>query len=245
MAAATDHADAAGLTGPTSRLMNELGLYLKIRCQFPDAERLYHRALAIDEASYGPDHPRVATELNNLASLLWATNRLGEAQPLMHRTGDRRGVVRPGPPQRRHPPQQPGALLQATNRLGEAEPLMHRAQAIDETSYGPDHPDVAIRLNNLAMLLKDTNRPAEAEPLDAPAHWRSTRRRTARTTPTSPSDLNNLAQLLQATNRLGEAEPLMRRALAIDEASYGPDHPNVATRPQQPGATVAGHEPAG
>jgi hypothetical protein len=40
--------------------------------------------------------------------------------------------------------------------------------------------------------------------------------------------LNNLAQLLQATNRLAEAEPLYRRALAIDEASYGNDHPNVA-----------------
>ena len=42
--------------------------------------------------------------------------------------------------------------------------------------------------------------------------------------------LNNLAQLLQATNRLAEAEPLMRRALAIDEKSFGPEHPNVAIR---------------
>ena len=40
--------------------------------------------------------------------------------------------------------------------------------------------------------------------------------------------LNNLAQLLQATNRLAEAEPLMRRALAIDEKSLGPEHPDVA-----------------
>ena len=37
-----------------------------------------------------------------------------------------------------------------------------------------------------------------------------------------------LAQLLQATNRLGEAEPLMRRALEIDEASFGRQHPAVA-----------------
>ena len=41
-------------------------------------------------------------------------------------------------------------------------------------------------------------------------------------------DLNNLALLLQATNRSSEAEPLVRRALAIDEKSYGPDHPTVA-----------------
>ena len=34
--------------------------------------------------------------------------------------------------------------------------------------------------------------------------------------------------MLQATNRLAEAEPLIRRALAIDEQSFGPAHPNVA-----------------
>ncbi len=42
---------------------------------------------------------------------------------------------------------------------------MRRALAIDETSYGPDDPNVAVRLNNLAMLLQTTNRLAEAEPL--------------------------------------------------------------------------------
>ena len=55
--------------------------------------------------------------------------------------------------------------------------------------------------------------------------WPSTSSPTARTTPNVARDLNNLAQLLQATNRLAEAEPLMRRALAIDEQSYGKDHP--------------------
>jgi hypothetical protein len=43
------------------------------------------RALDIDEASYGPDHPNVAILLNNLAKLLQATNRLAEAEPLMRR----------------------------------------------------------------------------------------------------------------------------------------------------------------
>jgi tetratricopeptide (TPR) repeat protein len=56
-------------------------------------------------------------------------------------------------------------LLQATNRLAEAEPLYRRALAIDEQSYGPDHPDVAGNLNNLALLLQATNRLAEAEPM--------------------------------------------------------------------------------
>ena len=41
--------------------------------------------------------------------------------------------------------------------------------------------------------------------------------------------LNNLALLLKNTNRLSEAEPMFRRALAIWKASYGMDHPRVAT----------------
>ncbi len=76
-------------------------------------------------------------------------------------------------------------LLQATNRLGEAEPLMRRALAIDEGSYGPDHPNVATALNNLAELLQATNRLGEAEPLMRRA-LAIDERRTARTTPTSP-----------------------------------------------------------
>jgi hypothetical protein len=43
------------------------------------------RALAIDEKSFGQDHPDVAIDLNNLARLLQATNRLSEAEPLMRR----------------------------------------------------------------------------------------------------------------------------------------------------------------
>ena len=43
------------------------------------------RALAIDEQSYGAEHPNVAIDLNNLAQLLQDTNRLGEAEPLMRR----------------------------------------------------------------------------------------------------------------------------------------------------------------
>ena len=46
---------------------------------------------------------------------------------------------------------------------------MRGALAIDEASYGPNHPDVARDLNNLAVLPQDTNRLAEAEPFSARA----------------------------------------------------------------------------
>ena len=111
--------------------------------------------------------------------------------------------------------------------MAEAEPLMRRALSIDEKSFGPEHPNVAIRLNNLAQLLQDTNRLAEAEPLMRRA-LAIDEKSLGPEHPNVARDLNNLAQLLQATNRLAEAEPLMRRALAIDEKSLGPEHPSVA-----------------
>ena len=46
------------------------------------------------------------------------------------------------------------ALKQAQGKLDEAEPLIRRDLAISEKALGPDHPDVAITLNNLALLLK-------------------------------------------------------------------------------------------
>jgi hypothetical protein len=48
-------------------------------------ETMIKEALAIDEASYGPNNPKVAIHLNNLAQLFQVTNRLAEAEPLIRR----------------------------------------------------------------------------------------------------------------------------------------------------------------
>jgi tetratricopeptide (TPR) repeat protein len=109
----------------------------------------------------------------------------------------------------------------------QAEPLMRRALEVDERSFGPDHPNVARSINNLAQVLTDTNRIAEAEPLMRRA-LEIGERSLGTNHPTVAIRLNNLAQLLSSTNRTAEAESLMRRALEIDEHSFGPDHPEVA-----------------
>jgi tetratricopeptide (TPR) repeat protein len=103
------------------------------------------------------------------------------------------------------------------------------ALSIRERVLNPEQPDVAASLNNLALLLKDTNRLSEAEPL----YRRSLAIVEKSYGPDHPAvaiRLNNLASLLKDTNRLSEAEPLYRRSLAIVEKSYGPDHPDVAIR---------------
>ena len=78
---------------------------------------------------------------------------------------------------------------------------------------GPDHPDTASSLNNLAGLYRAQGRYAEAEPL----YRRALAIREAVLGPDHPdtaSSLNNLAGLFRAQGRYGEAEPLLRRAEA-------------------------------
>ena len=80
--AATSHAGQAGQElVPGSRddlswLLDRAGTYLRVQAQLTQARPLAERALAITEAAYGPDHPDVATRLNNLA---WILRALGQA----------------------------------------------------------------------------------------------------------------------------------------------------------------------
>ena len=221
-------ADGHDIADPTARLMNQIGIYFHTRALHGVAEPLLRRALHMDEAAFGPQHPTVAIRLNNLAQLLQATNRLAEAEPLLRRALDifenTFGSQHPNVAVQLNNLAQ---LLQATNRLAEVEPLMRRALDMAEAAFGPQHPTVAIRLNNLAQLLQATNRLAEAEPLFLRV-IAILENKGGEPLPNFAGALNNLATLLQATNRLAEAEPLMRRALDIDQAAFGPQHPTVA-----------------
>ncbi len=118
-----------------------------------------------------------------------------------------------------------GCYLHAKGLYNEAEPMCRRALKIDEDSFGRDHPNVAIHLNNLASLLADTNRLYEAEPMMKRA-LKIDEASFGTDHPTVAIDLNNLAQLLQVTNRLSEAEPLMRRVVKILENPVGEPLPN-------------------
>ena len=128
--------------GRQSGLMNDLGLYLQARARFSEAEPLYRRALKIDEACFGENHPKVAVRLNNLAQLLKATNRLDEAEPMMRRAlkidEDSFGENHPKVAIRLN---NLAGLLRDTKRLDDAKPLARRAWDILRTSLGDDHPN--------------------------------------------------------------------------------------------------------
>ncbi|HEY1935488.1 MAG TPA: tetratricopeptide repeat protein, partial [Acetobacteraceae bacterium] len=151
-------ADAAGIADPTGRLMSALGTLFQAKAQYARSEPLLRRALAIDEASLGKDHPNFARDLNNLATLLHDTNRLGAAEPLMRRALaiDEASLGKDHPNVARDLSNL-ARLLKATNRLGEAEPLMRRAVAIYlafQRDTGHIHPNSEATIANYTNLLR-------------------------------------------------------------------------------------------
>ncbi|MDP3284559.1 MAG: CHAT domain-containing protein, partial [Desulfobacterales bacterium] len=108
-----------------------------------------------------------------------------------------------------------------------AEPLYKRALAVAEKVLGPEHPNTALSLNNLAMLYESLGDYSKAEPLYkralainekvlGPEH------------PDTAQSLNNIAGLYCSLGDYSKAEPLYKRALAIKEKVLGSEHPDTA-----------------
>ena len=59
-----------------------------------------------------------------------------------------------------------GVYASAQGHYARAEPIFKRALAINGQALGPNHPDVAVTLENLAALYRNMNRVAEAVALE-------------------------------------------------------------------------------
>ncbi len=105
-------------------------------------------------------------------------------------------------------------LQRLSSRHREAELLCKRALAIKEEALGPNHPDVAVSLNNLAGLYHTLGRYKEAEPRYKRAL--AVMEATLSGHPYINETLMSYAALLRATNRPNEAEKLEARAEALE-----------------------------
>ena len=104
-----------------------------------------------------------------------------------------------------------------------ARPLYERALAIRENVLGPEHPQTAASLSNLAGLLRDDGRADEAELL-----FRRVLAIYEKTLGLGHSQTqrcaSHYARLLLATGRASDALDLAQAALATHKASFGPNH---------------------
>ena len=151
--------DDTGLLLSVGRLMHNLA-------RFTEAEALYCRALEIQEARNGPNHPEIATTLDHMAESLrkqWKTN---DAIPL-----SRRALLIKESAYGTDHPEVAKSLLVFANSLfdhgiySESKPLYSRALSINEKAYGPNHLEMAnilMHMANYAIVTKFNH--SEGEP---------------------------------------------------------------------------------
>ncbi|HWZ19718.1 MAG TPA: FxSxx-COOH system tetratricopeptide repeat protein, partial [Ktedonobacteraceae bacterium] len=103
-----------------------------------------------------------------------------------------------------------GGYLKEHARYAEAETFYQHSLRIREQALGPDHPEVAYLLYNLAVLYKDQGKDVEAEPLYQRAlHiWEQT---LGPDHPRTQEVVRNYARLLRKMGREGEASELEAR----------------------------------
>jgi CHAT domain-containing protein/tetratricopeptide (TPR) repeat protein len=104
--------------------------------------------------------------------------------------------------------------------------LARRSISIRERLLGPDHPDTARSVNNLANLLAESGEYVDAKPL----YERVLRTQEKKL---GPDDLslartyNNVANLISDMGDYTGSGPMYERALAIKEKKLGPDDPQL------------------
>jgi tetratricopeptide (TPR) repeat protein len=106
--------------------------------------------------------------------------------------------------------------LEAAGEYAQAIPLAEQALLLTEQALGPEHPEVAVRLNNLGVLYKNIGRYAEAELLLKRAITVLEKALGAEH-PELAGRLVELAEVFFKSGKFVEAEPLLLRALQIFE----------------------------
>jgi Tfp pilus assembly protein PilF len=211
----------------TSRLVNQMGLYFLGRAQYADAKEYFERALRIDEAAFGPDHPNVAIRVNNLGSVLQYLGDLASARQHFERAlRIDEAVFGSNHPDVARVVNNLGKVLQDLGDLAGAQQHFERALRIGEATLGPNHPNVAIRVNNLGSVLQALGDLAGARQNFERALpiFEAT---LGSNHPNVAGILNNLGTLLQALGDPAGARQNFERALHICTASLGEQHPHT------------------
>jgi tetratricopeptide (TPR) repeat protein len=153
--AVADYAEALDIQSePATWLLREAGLYLWQRADYSQARVLHERAVALDEARLGSDHPTTATSLTNLANVLRDQGDLQGAGTLHQRAlAIREARLGADHPDTARSLDNLAGVLHLQGDLQGARTLYERALAISEARLGTDHPDTARSLSNLAGVL--------------------------------------------------------------------------------------------
>jgi serine/threonine protein kinase/tetratricopeptide (TPR) repeat protein len=199
----------------TAQVLNNLGALARARGEVDGAVGYHTEALRIRRQLLGEKHLDTAESLNNLSAAYRSLDRLDEAGRYLHESFEiRRELL---------PPEHPLVIQSESNlaillmqiggpgSLQQAEPMFRDVIARMEAAQGSRHPDLAYPMMHLSRLLRQTDRPEEAEAtlrrVEAivrgslhPGDWRLVQAQL------------ELGSLLMEEERYGEAEEVLKTA---------------------------------
>ncbi len=232
--------EAGSAADAVGHILDHAGIYLQIRAQFAEAAEMLRQAVQVGEEALGPDHPDVATRVNNLGRVLQDQGDLAGAKACGERalriTEDTHGPDHPTVAIR---VSNLGGVHEGQGDLASAKACYERALCIDEDTYGPDHPTVATAVNNLGNVLAAQGDLAGAkECLE-----RALRIFVDTYGPDHPHvayGANNLGSVLFRQGDTSAALECARRALRIRTKFLGVDHPDTVRSQRDVDAALAG-----
>ena len=207
-ATAPDGLEALKVAEQLASVMSSKGL-------FDRADELLERAISGKRERLGADHDEVRLSEKNLAVLRHHQGRIDEAEAML----DRLVTVCEEPGQELRMAELLSILSVMRRERGDLEgglTLGRRAFEVQRERLGFAHPDTLATANNLALMLQDARRLAEAEELllDVVAAQRETMGDDHRNTVAS---VGNLAFIKHLRGRSAEAEAAYTEALATQE----------------------------
>ena len=130
---------------------------------YGEAEATYRAQIKKAKEDYGPEDPHVVRPMRNLAMLYRNLGKYSAAEPLLHRSLAIMEKVDPENIEISAILEQLGEVCQAQGRYEAAELILLRSLTIRERALGPDHPNLAKLLENMAFFYKQTGRKDEAK----------------------------------------------------------------------------------
>jgi len=206
----------------------QLGIERRAAGDLDGAAALWRHALAIGEGLAEADSPELISVVASLGDVALKKGRFAEAKELLGRAqGSIERVYPEGAPERVGYLPHLAEAHAGLGELDEAGEAYRRSLAHWEEIHGPDSAEAATGLHYLARIRQKQGRYAEAEELLLRAVGIG--ERLGPRSVTLGASHGEIALLYQEMGRREEAAGSYRRALAIHEQHYGPDHVEVAT----------------
>jgi tetratricopeptide (TPR) repeat protein len=210
-----------------ARTLTMLGAFAQFLARPAEAERLHLRAIALFEKLSLSDHTAALVAHGSLAAVYIDQGEFSRAERLFRRLLDR--VSDDGAPWDTRMLVLDGLArsLYEQGKSAEAEALYTRAEAAAATAPPDYRYRLACLLYDKGMMRRRSGRVRESIPPFQQAMSILKESANPRSTLLFWPSLGLAADYIDL-RRFDEAQPLLTQALAIANATYGPDHPNTA-----------------